>query len=536
MKYLKLTIIILMMTFLTGCKEDEPVIKTDYEILVEAASTIEMLDSYTENFEYIKEFIYDGKTINVSWKSSKVESISNFGVVRQGYVEEDVVLTATFTYLEEVYVKEYSVVVPALTNTQRFNIALEDIAIEELVETDIELVTKFYDEEIIASWSSSHPNIISNEGVYNAPSENTVVTLTITLQLGSEKMEKDYIVRTKPEPSTVEVNHHLILDDASNFDTNFMENCHVEDKYLVLDENKTEGSYLSSVFSVAEFKSVVGSWGALSSENATVELEVRCLVDGKWSMFLSYGEWGLGLENKPMKSNTNDSLVKLSTDEIKLMSNLKADGLQYRITLKRTSAEVSSPKLELVALAIEYDDYTYEIDKNKLPESATNDVPMLRQGVVPEIGGSICSPTSATMLLQYKGLSFADKDEYEQRYIAYLARDYGNNIFGNWVYNTVTISSFGVRAYTMRMYSLEELQYHLANVGPVALSVKGKMVAYDKDKSYTTGGHLLVATGYYIDNGKVIFKCNDPALSDVYVEYAYETIEDVWRMVAYIVE
>jgi hypothetical protein len=38
------------------------------------------------------------------------------------------------------------------------------------------------------------------------------------------------------------------------------------------------------------------------------------------------------------------------------------------------------------------------------------------------------------------------------------------------------------------------------------------------------------------NNGKVIFKCNDPAVSEVYVEYAYETIEDVWRMVAYIVE
>ena len=189
-----------------------------------------------------------------------------------------------------------------------------------------------------------------------------------------------------------------------------------------------------------------------------------------------------------------------------------------------------------MALAIEYKNYSYPVDTSILPTTVTNDVPMLRQGIVPEIGGSICSPTSATMLLKYKGLSFADKDEYEHRYIAYLARDYGNEIFGNWVYNTVTISSYGIRSYTMRMYSLEELQYHLANVGPVALSVKGKMVAYDKNKSYTTGGHLLVATGYYIDNGKVIFKCNDPAVSEVYVEYAYETIEDVWRMVAYIVE
>ncbi len=534
MKYIKVLIVIIMMIFLTGCDEEK--IRTDYEFLRDAAQTLRMEKAYTENIEFVKEFEYEGKIINVSWVSNKVEAISNFGVVKQGYENQQVSLTATFTYNAEKIVHRYMVIVPALTAEQRFNIALKEIAFDELIEADINLNTKFYDEEIIGSWKSSHPDIISSEGKYNAPAENTDVILTVTLELGSEKMEKEYYVKTKANPKEVEVNHHLVLDDAVNFDPNFMENCHIEDKYLVLNEGANEGTYVSNIFSVAEFKSVVGSWGALSSKDATVELEVRCLVDDKWSMYFSYGEWGLGLKNKPMKSGTNDSLVKISTDEIIVMNSKSAVALQYRVTLRRTSDTVDSPKVELVALAIEYKKYSYPVDVNKLPASVTNDVPMLRQGIVPEIGGSICSPTSATMLLKYKGLSFNDKDEYEHRYIAYLARDYGNEIFGNWVYNTVTISSYGIRSYTMRMYSLEELQYHLANVGPVALSVKGKMVAYDKDKSYTTAGHLLVATGYYIDNGKVIFKCNDPAVSEVYVEYAYETIEDVWRMVAYIVE
>ncbi len=534
MKYLKLLIVIIMMIFLTGCDEEE--IKTDYEFLREAAQTLKMEKAYTENFEFVKEFEYEGKIINVSWVSNKVEVISNFGVVKQGYENQQVGLTATFTYNAEKIVHRYLVIVPALTAEQRFNIALKEIAFDELIEADIKLNTKFYDEEIIATWSSSHPDIISNEGKYNAPAENTDVILTVTLELGSEKMEKEYCVKTKPNPKEIDVNHHLVLDDAVNFDSNFMENCHIEGKYLVLNEGAKEGTYVSNVFNVDEFKSVVGSWGALSSKDATVELEVRCLVDNKWSMYFSYGEWGLGLENKPMRSETNDSLAKISTDEIIIKSAKGGSALQYRVTLRRNTETVDSPKLELVALAIEYKNYSYPVDTSILPTTVTNDVPMLRQGIVPEIGGSICSPTSATMLLKYKGLSFADKDEYEHRYIAYLARDYGNEIFGNWVYNTVTISSYGIRSYTMRMYSLEELQYHLANVGPVALSVKGKMVAYDKNKSYTTGGHLLVATGYYIDNGKVIFKCNDPAVSEVYVEYAYETIEDVWRMVAYIVE
>ena len=53
MKYLKLLIVIIMMIFLTGCKEEE--IQTDYEFLCEAARTIKMEKAYTENFEFVKE-------------------------------------------------------------------------------------------------------------------------------------------------------------------------------------------------------------------------------------------------------------------------------------------------------------------------------------------------------------------------------------------------------------------------------------------------------------------------------------------------
>ena len=535
MKYIKLIIVLLFIVFLTGCKESNVPI-TNLDFLKEAANSIVMQDVFKDNFEYIEEFEYEGQIISVEWKSNRVECISNFGVVKRGYKDEEVVLTATYSYLEEKYIINYNVMVPAYTYEERFLAAFNEIALDEIVEADINLRTRFYDDEIVAIWKSSHPEIINDKGEYTAPLENTEVVLTLILNLGSESMEKDYIVSTKAEPKKINYTHHLVLDDAVNYDPNFMENCHIEGKYLVLDDDALVGTYLSNIYDVADFKSVVGSWGALSSKDATVELEVRCLVDGKWSMYISYGEWGLGLENKPMSNNTNDSIVKLSTDEIKMMGTKKGDALQYRVTLRRTSSLVSSPCLELVALAIEYNKYSYPIDVTSLPTSINHDVPKLNQNIVPVIGNSICSPTSSTMLMKYKGLSFADKDEYEHRYIANLVIDHSNDIFGNWVYNTVTMSAFGLRAYTMRMYSLEELQYHLANVGPVALSVKGKMVAYDKDKTYTTGGHLLVATGYYEKDGKVIFICNDPNISEVYVEYTYETIEDVWRMVAYIVE
>ena len=139
------------------------------------------------------------------------------------------------------------------------------------------------------------------------------------------------------------------------------------------------------------------------------------------------------------------------------------------------------------------------------------------------------------MLLKYKDLDFTEYDkEYEHRYIASIVKDYGNNIYGNWVYNTVTMGGYGFDAYVARMYSIDELIYHLATVGPVALSVKGKMVS--SEKTYTTAGHLIVAIGYKYVDGKLYILCNDPNVQNVYCEYSESVIKNTWRQIAYVIK
>jgi hypothetical protein len=172
------------------------------------------------------------------------------------------------------------------------------------------------------------------------------------------------------------------------------------------------------------------------------------------------------------------------------------------------------------------------LNYSEIQQEVVYDVPKLYQREVPQIGGSICSPTSVTMLLKYKGHSFTDKGyDYEHEYIAIKAKDYGHDIFGNWVYCVAVMGAHGEDAYVKYFANNDELIEHLINVGPVALSVKGNMQGL-----YNTAGHLLVCKGYKIVDGKPVFICNDPALSYVEVEYTDETIENVWRDVAYIIE
>ena len=98
-------------------------------------------------------------------------------------------------------------------------------------------------------------------------------------------------------------------------------------------------------------------------------------------------------------------------------------------------------------------------------------VPKLNQNVVPSIGSLICSPTSVTMLLKYRGKDFKSYDTYEHRYIAGLAKDHKANIYGNWSFNTALISAYGFNAYVKRMTSFNELKHHLHYVA-FAVSVK----------------------------------------------------------------
>ena len=83
-------------------------------------------------------------------------------------------------------------------------------------------------------------------------------------------------------------------------------------------------------------------------------------------------------------------------------------------------------------------------------------------------------------------------------------------------------------------YSIEELVEHLANVGPVGLSVKGQMTSDKKD--YYTGGHLIVGIGYRYVNDVLYIVCNDPNVPEVECMYSYNVMKNTWRNVAYIIE
>lgn len=499
-----------------------PVIQAEISKKIENFSIVE---STIEDIELPLE--YDGMT--VSWESSAIRIIKNDGTVNRDVKDRNVKLTATFTYEGVSLSKDYYVKVLKYTNLELIEEIIETIELPTETNQDLNIyLLKYYDYDIIGTWSSSNEDIVSSNGDVTLPEEDTVVELTVVLSLGDDKMEKTFSVNVLSKYSG---KMHQIIHRAADLDPNRFDDVRIKDDKLVLAGGASTGFYLSGVIETMEFNELVVSWAAVSSKYKTVEVMVKVRVEGEWSDFVTYYPWGFGLENKC--HNQKNDLIELSTDEVKVLYNKYADAIIYKIILRGSSTQ--SPELSLISFALNNPNYIYNVDLTGIPSETIYDVPKLYQGAVPQIGNSICSPTTSTMLLKYKGEDFSEFDEYEHRYIALKFKDYGNNIFGNWVYNTVGISSFGYNAYVARMYSIEELVKHLTTGGPVGLSVKGQMTSNEKD--YYTAGHLIVCVGYrYDENGNLFLVCNDPNVPNVLCEYTEYVMKNTWRNVAYIVE
>lgn len=490
-------------------------------------------------------------SIDIDWSSSDDDILDTSGKCFYVANDTDVTLYAGF-YVdlyeggEYFYDVEYIITVKPFTAERRLKEIKDQITVPNRIYRNISLNTKF-DYNITGTWVSSDPDVLSNTGVVNNKTENQEVTLTVELTVDNKKASYSYktvVVGNHETEDEIYVYNHNIIDRVAFFDTKRMHNVEVDNGKLVLKDDALTGYYESKVFKTVKFDEVVGSYACITNKQATAELEISVCVNGTWTKYFSYGNWGLGLNN--LYYNQDDTLAKMSVDEIMVKSG-SASAVKYRITLRRDSLTTTSPKLSLVAmtLSVTDSDYVYGITADILPTSADNDLPKLYQYDVKQIGGSICSATTTTMLLKWKGHDFTEEaktyenaslwGQYEHGYIASLVADRGHNspTYGNWSYNMITAGAFGEDAYVGRMYSWEEVKEYLANHGPLGASIKSPTGLF----GYTTNGHLIVVRGYReTETGDTIVICNDPAVKGTYYEVRLYQFMGCWGGVVYIVE
>ena len=311
---------------------------------------------------------------------------------------------------------------------------------------------------------------------------------------------------------------------ANEFKGEF-DSLHFENHGLVLDEGATEGTFISEEIDLGgSFKNMLASWNA-SSAGGTVEVSVSVkLDDGSFTCWYSWGEWSAIPETSGSKSN-KDAYGEVGIDILTLKKECSGI-VKYRIDVKQLGDQ--SPVVYNVTLACDKQNGNLTAPADTYKKL---DVPYRRQMDVPEIGGSICSATSLSMVMLYHGEQIDDIAD-----VAWGVRDWGEQIFGNWAYNVAYAGELGYQAY-IDYYDIDAIKYAVSTGHPIVSSIRVKagQLAASGHPNYTTNGHLLCVVGYEQKNGQGWLLINDPAHPEVKAILESD-FENIYRGVSYIVQ
>ncbi len=300
---------------------------------------------------------------------------------------------------------------------------------------------------------------------------------------------------------------------------------HFESHGLMLDTGATEGCFISEEIDLGgSFKNMLASWNA-SSAGGTVAVSVSVkLDDGSFTDWYSWGVWSAIPETSGSKS-MEDANGEVGIDILTLKKQCQGI-VKFMVDIKQTGD--CSPIVYNVTLACDKSAGNLQAPTDTYKKL---DVPYRRQMDVPEIGGSICSATSLSMVMLYHGEEINDIAD-----VAWGVRDWDEEIFGNWAFNVAYAGELGYQAY-IDYYDIDAIKYAISTGHPIVSSIKVKagQLAASGHPNYTTNGHLLCVAGYEEKNGQKWLLINDPAHPEVKAILESD-FANIYRGVSYIVQ
>lgn len=220
---------------------------------------------------------------------------------------------------------------------------------------------------------------------------------------------------------------------------------------------------------------------------------------GGWTPWLEVGYWKANLWSGDKNTSCNDGYINIDTG---IFYDFKSQW-QFKVEMKRNSTDVESPTLGLISFTASDERTTDQVNLtaiyNDNPDPIYIDTQHIWQySVDDQIGGRICSPTSASMVLRSYDIPV---DPYQ---FALDNLDPYYDIFGVWPRTVENASEHGLRGTVNRYRTWSETRPILESGGRVVMSVGSPLYP---------NGHLIMLAGFN-DNGWPIV--HDPARSDGY--------------------
>ena len=254
------------------------------------------------------------------------------------------------------------------------------------------------------------------------------------------------------------------------------------------------------------FTELIPSWNVTVPDETGARFEVRVkdAASGEWSPWLYIGYWG-----RITREKTTTEFARGQVDIDELVLTQPANAFEIRSTLYnyRLGDRAHSPTLRRVSAA-----YSRKATgPSTLPAvtsitPTTLPVPFRAQGVEDRaISGSICSPTSTSMVLAWAGTALPTA----QNAMTIWDDDYA--LFGNWNRAVQFAGSLGYDAWLERFDNMDQVRARLREGQPVIASIRFRKGEFPSSVLQQTAGHLIVVRGFDA-NGDLI--CNDPASKD----------------------
>ncbi len=140
----------------------------------------------------------------------------------------------------------------------------------------------------------------------------------------------------------------------------------------------------------------------------------------------------------------------------------------------------------------------------------------------PSIAGDICSVTSVSMVMEYRGVKRATAE------MAKLIYEPGTNLFGIWWRAVQGASQYGLQGWVGYFRNWQEVYRELALGNPVIACISFDEGALAGSPTSSSEGHVIVVRGFD-EKGNPL--CNDPAgknEKDGVIAYDREDLAKAW--------
>lgn len=266
---------------------------------------------------------------------------------------------------------------------------------------------------------------------------------------------------------------------------------------LTLVDNTLTGEYILKPQNFTEsFNRGLPSWNgkAPENENSSLKIYMRFEIDGLWQSWVIVGYW----DNNIWSSYGSTAFSAGEVDVDYVVLTKYCSKFQYKVLFERKSYSAKSPMLRQLAFSTSDSQTAVSIDDivADCPDQIyINTTHYYQYGLDPVIGGSICSPTSVSMIIKSYGIQVNPLDFAKRTYDEYW------QMFGVWPRVVAHASEYGLNGVVNRYRTWSEAAEVLKKGGRIAMSIGQPL--------YT--GHLVMLAGFDQNGDPLV---HDPAKSN----------------------